>query len=75
MKPGPAISIFCEARVGFEAGDDLFGDGARVRLRGLGRGERAVALELREVGAVGGGDVPVRGVEALGLEGVGDEGR
>ena len=53
-----------ETRVGGEARGDLFGEGARIGLGGLGGGQRAVRLELREVGPVGDLDAAEGGVEA-----------
>ena len=43
-----------EKRIGLQPGGDLLGDGARIGLGRLGRGQRAIALELRQVGPVGG---------------------
>ena len=63
-----------ETRVGGEARGDLFGEGARIGLGGLGGGQCAVRLELREVGPVGDLDAAEGGVEAFGGEGRADGG-
>jgi hypothetical protein len=57
-----------ENRIGLQARRDLFGDRARIDLRLLGGRQRAVALELREIGPVGALHQAQLGQQSLGGE-------
>ncbi len=50
----PGDLHFAENRVCLQARGNLFGDGAGIGFRSLGRRQRAVALELRQVRPIGG---------------------
>ena len=64
MKPGPAISTSRSRGMAFRLRHHLLGDLARILLRRLGGGQRAVALEVGKVRTIGDGDAAIFGRQA-----------